>query len=131
MDQFLARGSASGGFTRIPNILFRRAKALGIDRASLDVLEVLISLRRGDDSCVSIKRLAHDANLSERKVKDCTRRLEGCGAIGTTRFPWSRGSRHTNSYDLAPLVELMERSLADEPWLKYSVSARNEEPACE
>src|SRR6266511_793383 len=102
-DKFLARGSRSGGYTRLPNFLLRRAKDLGLDRSSLLVLLVLISLRRGDVACVSVKRIATDSMLSERAVKKCIKRMEA--TLGLL------------------LVKRMEEALRKKPWRKHAPPA--------
>jgi predicted transcriptional regulator len=119
-DAFMARGSRSGGFTRVPNILLRRSESLGLDRSSLAVLVVLLSLRRGDVSCVSVARIARDANLSERTVKTCVSRMDTAGIIAIKRDPYRYRRRRSNTYDLRPLVDLMERSVREQPWAKHA-----------
>lgn len=121
IDSFLAR-DRSGGFTRVPHVLLRRAKSLGLDRAQFLVLLVLLSLRRGDVACVSVPRIALDANLSERMVKNCIKKMETVGIITVERDPYRFRRRRSNTYHLSPLVDVMERSLREQPWAKHAHS---------
>jgi len=123
-DKFLARGSRSGGYTRLPNFLLRRAKDLGLDRSSLLVLLVLISLRRGDVACVSVKRIATDSMLSERAVKKCIKRMEATlGLLPVERDAYRFRFRKSNRYDLGLLVMRMEEALRKKPWRKHAPPA--------
>jgi hypothetical protein len=130
LDSFLKKGSGSGGYTRIPNILFRHGKSLGLDRSSFLVLQVILSLRKGDTACVSVKRLADDSMLSLRQVNTCLKKLESAALIQVTRARWFPGChRHSNVYDLSPLAAAMEAFLAAQPW-KSSFQAPPPPPTC-
>lgn len=95
------------GWTALPNVIFKRADALGLDSADIALILTLASFwwYEGNNPHPSKKTLGKSLSLNPRSIQRRIAKLEACGFI--KRIPRSSvaDGRQSNFYDFSGLIE--------------------------
>lgn len=94
------------GWTAIPNVIFQRQRALGLDSVDINILLQLAAYwwTPGNHPYPSKARIAGAIGIDPRTVQRHIARLESGGLIRRIPRRSAAGGSHTNQYDLTPLA---------------------------
>lgn len=98
---------ADAGWTAIPDVIFQRQNALGLDALDINIILHLASYwwNAGNDPYPSKTTIATAIGVNARTVQRHIAKLEVAGFVKRTARSSKKGGRLTNQYSLAGLIK--------------------------
>jgi predicted transcriptional regulator len=95
------------GWTALPNVIFKRADALGLEAADIGLIITLASFwwYEGNNPHPSKKTLAKSLGLNPRSIQRRIKKLEDIGFIKRISRSSVTDGRQSNFYDFSGLIE--------------------------
>jgi predicted transcriptional regulator len=98
---------AAAGWTALPNVIFQRQRAFGLDSLDLNILLHLAGYwwTPGQDAHPSKQTLANAIGVDPRTIQRRIAAMEAGGLIKRVRRTQQSGGDNSNAYSFAPLIE--------------------------